>query len=230
MIKHTKFQLYKVHFAGSTWKNRQLLTSIYLTLSRRRLSYRNQWAGFYMITASVMKGLNEFDFSYIKRCVSKTICSEKKLVTSYLTNSNNFLFTNLTRFRSAIKRSSNESFTRTYLQFESMENVFPKLETTKSLVSCSTRICKVTENNSYSRLFTEFNQTRKRYYISIGKLKTICHLKPKLFLSTKLPENLLLMKYLISVSATLTHLLALHPSSTPRKHQKTIRFSDVFKG
>ena len=34
--------------------------NIFLTLSwRRPLSYRNQWTGFYMITASVMKGLRK---------------------------------------------------------------------------------------------------------------------------------------------------------------------------
>ena len=29
---------------------------------------------------------------------------------------------------------------------------------------------------------------------------------------------------------TLTHLLSMHPFPTPRKHQKTLRFSDVFRG
>ena len=35
---------------------------------------------------------------------------------------------------------------------------------------------------------------------------------------------------IIRVSIVLTHLFPTHPFSTPCKHQKTLRFSDVFKG
>ena len=38
-------------------------------------------------------------------------------------------------------------------------------------------------------------------------LKTTCHIKPKLFLWTRLSNNLLLAKYLVSVAATLRYFL-----------------------
>ena len=55
---------------------------------------------------------------------------------------------------------------------------------------------KVTENYCRLRLFSEFIQTQKRYP---------SHIKLKFFLWTKLIENLLLAKYLISVAAPLRH-------------------------
>ena len=63
---------------------------------------------------------------------------------------------------------------------------------------------------NYFRLqrLLEFIQTQKEVsYLSKQNnydiLKTTCHLKLKFFLWTKLPENILLAKYLISVAATL---------------------------
>ena len=67
-------------------------------------------------------------------------------------------------------------------------------------------VYKFTENYCRLRLFSEFIQTQKRYpYLSWQNTspnsKTTCHIKLKLFLWTKLLENLLLAKYLISVAA-----------------------------
>ena len=68
-------------------------------------------------------------------------------------------------------------------------------------------------NNYYRRLSTEFIQTQKRYPTfswanKYPNLKTTCHIKQKFFLWTKLLENLLLAKYLISVASALikTHI------------------------
>ena len=68
-------------------------------------------------------------------------------------------------------------------------------------------VYKFTENYCRLRLFSEFIQTQKRYPTSLGK---ICILTWKLlvissniFLWTKLLENLVLAKYLISVAAPL---------------------------
>ena len=72
-------------------------------------------------------------------------------------------------------------------------------------------VYKFTENYCHSRLFSEFIQTQKKYPISwqntYPNLKTICYIKLKLFLWTKLMENLLLAKYLISVTAPLINLM-----------------------
>ena len=69
-------------------------------------------------------------------------------------------------------------------------------------------VYKFTENYCHLRLFSEFIQTQKRVsYLSwkntYPNLKTTCHIKLKFFLWTKLLENLLLAKYLISVAASL---------------------------
>ena len=37
-----------------------------------------------------------------------------------------------------------------------------------------------------------------------SNLKAICHVEPKFFLRTKLPENVVLTKYLVSVATTLS--------------------------
>ena len=67
---------------------------------------------------------------------------------------------------------------------------------------------KITNNNCRSRLYSSLIQTQKNYLPPKQKkysnLKTICHIKPKFFWWTKLLENTLFEKYLISVSATLT--------------------------
>ena len=34
----------------------------------------------------------------------------------------------------------------------------------------------------------------------------------------------------LQLALLLTHLFSMHPFSTPRKHQKTLRFFDVFRG
>ena len=69
-------------------------------------------------------------------------------------------------------------------------------------------VYKFNENYCRSRLFSDFIQTQKKYPTSwqntYPNLKTTCHIKLKLFLWTKLLENLLLAKYLISVAAPLT--------------------------
>ena len=68
-------------------------------------------------------------------------------------------------------------------------------------------VYKFTESNCRLRLSTEFIQTQKRYPTSLEKISILAwklyHIKPKFFLWTKLPKNLLLPKYLISVVATL---------------------------
>ena len=67
---------------------------------------------------------------------------------------------------------------------------------------------KFIENYCRLRLFSEFIQTQKRYsYLSwqntYPNLKTTCRIKLKFLLWTKLPENLILTKYFISVAAPL---------------------------
>ena len=66
---------------------------------------------------------------------------------------------------------------------------------------------KFTENYCRSRLFSEFIQTQELSYLSwqntYPNLKTTCHIKLKIFLWTKLLENLLHAKYLIYVAAPL---------------------------
>ena len=62
---------------------------------------------------------------------------------------------------------------------------------------------KFTENNCCWELFSEFIQTHLPWQNKYSNLKTTCHIKSKCFLWTKLPKNLLLAKYLISVVATL---------------------------
>ena len=68
-------------------------------------------------------------------------------------------------------------------------------------------VYKFTENYCRLQLFSEFIQTREvsYHYWQNGypNLKTTSQIKLKFFLWTKLLENLLLAKYLISVAATL---------------------------
>ena len=54
--------------------------------------------------------------------------------------------------------------------------------------------------------FYEFIQAQKRYLSwqnMYPNIKTTCHIKLKFFLWTKLPENLLFAKYLISVAESM---------------------------
>ena len=66
---------------------------------------------------------------------------------------------------------------------------------------------KFTENYCRLQLFSQFIQTQKRYPTSLDKmpmyLENYLSYKAKIFLGTKLLENLLLAKYLISVTVTL---------------------------
>ena len=59
------------------------------------------------------------------------------------------------------------------------------------------------------RIIVAFIQTQRRYPTSLDtypNLKTTCHIQLKFFLWTKIIENLLLAKYLISVAAPLRFL------------------------
>ena len=60
------------------------------------------------------------------------------------------------------------------------------------------------ENNCRLLLFFKFIQIQKRYPTCLKDyLKTTCHIKPKIFLWTRLLKSLPLAKYLISVTASL---------------------------
>ena len=61
-------------------------------------------------------------------------------------------------------------------------------------------VCKFTENNCHFPRRRGILLPRHNKY---PNLKTICHIKPKFFLWPKLPKNLLLAKYPISVAAAL---------------------------
>ena len=65
-------------------------------------------------------------------------------------------------------------------------------------------VYKFTKNYCHLQLFSEFIQTQKSYPTSLDNhsLKTTCHIKLNFFFWTKLLENLLFAKYLISVAAT----------------------------
>ena len=69
-------------------------------------------------------------------------------------------------------------------------------------------VYKFTENYCRSWLFSKFIQTQEVPYLpwqnASPNLKTTCHIKLKFFLWTKLLQNLVLPKYLISVTAPLT--------------------------
>ena len=68
-------------------------------------------------------------------------------------------------------------------------------------------VYKFTENYCCLQLFSEFIQTQKRYPTSwqymYPNLKTMCCIKLKFFLWSKLLENLLLANYIISVAVPL---------------------------
>ena len=67
-------------------------------------------------------------------------------------------------------------------------------------------VYKFTENNCRLRLFSEFIQEEVSYLSwqnTYPNFKTICRIKLKFFLWTKLLENVLLAKYLISVAVSL---------------------------
>ena len=68
-------------------------------------------------------------------------------------------------------------------------------------------VYKFTYNYCHLRLFSKFIQTQEVSYLSwpnmYPNMKTTCHIKLKFFMWTKLLENLLLAKYLISVTAPL---------------------------
>ena len=68
-------------------------------------------------------------------------------------------------------------------------------------------VYKFAYNYCHLRLFSKFIQTQEVSYLSwpnmYPNMKTTCHIKLKFFMWTKLLENLLLAKYLISVTAPL---------------------------
>ena len=65
-------------------------------------------------------------------------------------------------------------------------------------------VCKFTETYCSLRLFSEFIQTQKMQPTSLDRIRNLtCHIKLKFFLWTKLLEELLLAKYLISVATAL---------------------------
>ena len=71
---------------------------------------------------------------------------------------------------------------------------------------------KSTENNCHLQLLTEFIQAKKRYPTSLDKIsiltwRLLVISSQKFFLWTKLFENLLLAKYLISAAAALTSVM-----------------------
>ena len=62
--------------------------------------------------------------------------------------------------------------------------------------------------------------------MSLGKISILtiyCHIKPNLFLQTKIPENLLLAKYLISVAATLIDSVISHDEFVLNNIKKMIK-------
>ena len=89
------------------------------------------------------------------------------------------------------------------------EKHFPKTKSQWQFMVCL-YIYKFTENYCRSRLLSKFIQTQKKYpsYLSwqntYPNLKTTCHIKLKFFLWTKVKENLLLAKYVVSATAPLT--------------------------
>ena len=80
-------------------------------------------------------------------------------------------------------------------------------------------VYELTENNFRLGYFAEFIKIKKRY--PTFKLNTACHIKSIFFWRTKLLENLLHAKYLISVIAVLR-------SATPEKLFKfKFRFAEI---
>ena len=81
------------------------------------------------------------------------------------------------------------------------ENIFWKLSANESLIMACLQICR--QLLSLSTFLRVHANSKEVSYISwqntYPNLKTDCHIKLKLFLWTKLIENLLLAKYLISV-------------------------------
>ena len=66
-------------------------------------------------------------------------------------------------------------------------------------------VYKITENYCRSWIFSEFIQIQKSHPTSIDEVHMLTfHIKLKFFLWTKILENLLLAKYLISITASLT--------------------------
>ena len=91
-------------------------------------------------------------------------------------------------------------------KFWPINSIFRKLWTKKSLIMACLRIYQ--ELLPLVTFLRNHPNSKEVSYVSwqntYPNLKTTCHIKLKFFLWTKLVENLLLAKYLISVAAALT--------------------------
>ena len=105
-----------------------------------------------------------------------------------------------------IKSSRKEHVMWTWFTFWSMENIFQKLLANKGLIMACLHIFR--ELLSLATFLTVHSSSEEVSYLSwqntYPNLKTACHIKLKHFLWTKLLENLLFARYLISVVIPLT--------------------------
>ena len=110
-------------------------------------------------------------------------------------------------FGHKIKSSTKEHAMWTCFKFWPMKSIFSKLWTNESLIIACLQIYR--ELLSLATFLRVHSNSKEVSYLSwqntYPNLKTTCHIKLKFFLWTKLLENLLLAKYLISVAAPLKY-------------------------
>ena len=105
-----------------------------------------------------------------------------------------------------IKSSRKEYAMWTCFKFWPMKNIFRKIQANRSLAMAWEIYRELLPLATYLRVHSNSKEVS---YLSwqnkYSNLKTTCHTKLKFFLWTKLLENLLITKYLISVAATLNN-------------------------
>ena len=106
------------------------------------------------------------------------------------------------------------------------EKHFPKAIGNEILVMACLQICR--ELLLLTTFLRVHSNSKEVSYLSqqnkYPNLKTTCHIKLKFFLWTKLLENLLLVKYLLSVAAPLSKYKKCFRNFCFGKHKKIIRF------
>ena len=105
-----------------------------------------------------------------------------------------------------IKSSRNEYVMWTCFKFWPIKNIFRKLWANESLIMACLQIYR--ELLSLATFLRVHSNSKEVSYLpwqnAYPNLKTTCHIKLKFFLWTKLLENLLIVRYLISVAAPLS--------------------------
>ena len=105
-----------------------------------------------------------------------------------------------------IKISRKEYTVWTCFKFWPMKNIFRKIQANRSLAMAWEIYRELLPLATYLRVHSNSKEVSYlSWQIKYSNLKTSCHTKLKFFLWTKLLENLLIAKYLISVAATLNN-------------------------